>query len=71
MMSRGIITASNVAVLTAMCMFWSGYLSTHVSMMDALNFRSLTGWSIMLHTVGGLVAGLLANGLFALVSLLL
>lgn len=71
MMARGAITANNVAVLTAMCMFWSGYLSTHVSMMDALNFRNLTGWSIMLHTLGGIVAGLLANGLFCLVSLLL
>lgn len=71
MMARGAITANNVAVLTAMCMFWSGYLSTHVSMMDALNFRNLTGWSIMLHTLGGIVAGILANGLFCLVSLLL
>lgn len=71
MMANGVLTAKNIAVLTSMCMFWSGYLSTHVSMMDALNFRNLSGWSIMLHTIGGIVAGLLSNGLFSLVSLML
>ncbi len=55
------VNANDIAVFTAMCMFWSGYLSTHVSMMDGLKMRELTGWSILFHTIGGLVAGVLAN----------
>lgn len=54
-------SANDVAVFTAMCMFWSGYLSTHVSMMDSLKMRNLTGWAILFHTIGGIVAGILAN----------
>ncbi len=66
-----ILTPNNVAVFTAMCMFWSGYLSTHVSMMDSLNMREMTGWAILFHTIGGIVAGILANGMVSLINLLL
>ncbi len=71
MVQSGLLTPGNVAVITSMCMFWSGYLSTHVSMMDTLNFRELTGWSILFHTIGGIAAGILSNLLYGLVSLLL
>lgn len=71
MISKGLITPGNIATLTSMCMFWSGYLSTHVSMMDTLNFRELTGWSILFHTIGGIVAGVMANWLYKLIALLL
>ena len=62
--------AHDIAVFTAMCMCWSGYLSTHVAMMDALKSSHLTGKAIACHTVGGLVAGISANLLFQLFSLL-
>ena len=61
MISRGLVNAHDIAVFTAMCMCWSGYLSTHVAMMDSLHFRQLTGKAIACHTLGGLVAGVAAN----------
>jgi len=61
------LTESNVAVFTAMCMFWSGYLSTHVSMLDSLKMRELTVWALLFHTIGGIVAGILANLLVVLI----
>ncbi len=62
----GKIAANDIAVFTAMCMCWSGYLSTHVAMMDALEYRELSGAAIGSHTVGGLLAGISANWLFRL-----
>ena len=59
----------DIAVFTAMCMCWSGYLSTHVAMMDALKSSHLTGKAIACHTVGGLCAGISANLLFQLFSM--
>jgi len=61
------LTQSNVAVFTAMCMFWSGYLSTHVSMLDSLKMRELTAWALLFHTIGGIVAGVIANLLVVLI----
>lgn len=66
----GVYTATEISVFTAMCMFWSGYLSTHVAMMDSLGFRKLTTSSILYHTIGGLAAGISAHWLYALVALL-
>ncbi|MBR5250602.1 MAG: hypothetical protein IKV38_01100, partial [Clostridia bacterium] len=66
-LNGAIITQSNVAVFTAMCMFWSGYLSTHVSMLDSLKMRELTVWALLFHTIGGIVAGILANLLVVLI----
>lgn len=62
----GLADAGNLAVLTAMCMCWSGYLSTHVAMMDSLGRRDLAGKAILSHTIGGLVAGIMANLIFKL-----
>lgn len=67
----GAYTATEIAVFTSMCMFWSGYLSTHVAMMDSLGFRKLTTSSILYHTLGGLIAGFCAHWLYALFALLL
>ena len=61
--------AHDIAVFTAMCMCWSGYLSTHVAMMDALKSSHLTGKAILCHTIGGLCAGISANLLFQLFSM--
>lgn len=64
----GIVTPNDIAVFTAMGMCWSGYLSTHVGMMDALNARSLTGKAILSHTIGGLCAGISAHFIFMLIG---
>ena len=62
--------AHDIAVFTAMCMCWSGYLSTHVAMMDALKSSHLTGKAILCHTIGGLCAGVSANLIFQLLTML-
>ena len=66
LIKSGLADAHDIAVFTAMCMCWSGYLSTHVAMMDSLNHKELTGNAILSHTIGGLVAGISANWLFVL-----
>ncbi len=66
----GIVNAHDIAVFTAMCMCWSGYLSTHASMMQALKRPDLTGKAIVSHTIGGLAAGITANWLFRLFLLI-
>ena len=70
LITHGLANAHDIAVFTAMCMCWSGYLSTHVAMMDALKSSHLTGKAIACHTVGGLCAGISANLLFQLFSML-
>ena len=71
LVASGLANAHDVAVFTAMCMCWSGYLSTHVAMMDSLKCHELTGKAIISHTIGGLCAGVAANWLFKLVMLIL
>lgn len=70
MVEGGIVHANDIAVFTAMCMCWSGYLSTHVAMMDSLKCNHLTGKAILSHTIGGLIAGISANWIFKLASLI-
>jgi hypothetical protein len=62
----GSIGPNEIAVFTAMGMCWSGYLSTHVAMMDSLNARELTNKAILSHTIGGLVAGVSAHFMYVL-----
>jgi len=69
LVANGYAHANDIAVFTAMSMCWSGYLSTHVAMMDALNCKKLTGKAIFCHTLGGLVAGISAHWLFVLFTL--
>ncbi|WP_343342560.1 CD0519/CD1768 family membrane protein [Terrisporobacter petrolearius] len=64
----GIVTPNDIAVFTAMGMCWSGYLSTHVGMMDALDARPLTGKAILSHTIGGLCAGMSAHFIFMILA---
>lgn len=71
LVGNGVYTATEISVFTSMCMFWSGYLSTHVAMMDSLGFRKLTTSSILYHTIGGVIAGFCAHWLYALFALLL
>ena len=67
----GLANAHDVAVFTSMCMCWSGYLSTHVAMMDSLKCSHLTGDAIVCHTIGGLCAGVAANWGYQLLMLLI
>jgi len=66
----GNVSLNDIAVFTAICMCWSGYLSTHVSMMDALKCNRFTGKAILCHTIGGIAAGVAAHWLFVLISML-
>lgn len=70
LLREGAAGASDIAMFTGICMCWSGYLSTHVSMMDMLRCNELVGKSILYHTVGGFCAGIAAHWLFVLLSLL-
>lgn len=63
-LAKGIIGGNEIAVFTAIGMCWSGYLSTHVAMMDSLKCRSLTGKAILSHTIGGLCAGAMAHFIY-------
>lgn len=65
-LERGIITGNEIAVFTAIGMCWSGFLSTHTAMLDALNRRELTSYALIAHTVGGLLAGVSAHYIFVL-----
>ena len=67
---RGLIGVNDLAVFTAICMCWSGFLSTHVSMMEVLDCREHTGKAILAHSVGGLAAGVAAHWLLVLLNLL-
>lgn len=68
-LSEGFVTVKDIAVFTAIGTTWSGYLSTHVSMMDALDSRPLTTKAILSHTVGGLVSGVAANYIYIFLAL--
>lgn len=68
MLQNGLIGGNEIAVFTAMGMCWSGYLSTHVAMMDGLKCRELTGKAILSHTFGGLAAGITAHFIYLFVT---
>lgn len=66
-LQKGLITGNDIAVFTAMGMCWSGYLSTHIGMMDALGVRKLSSKAIISHTIGGLLAGVIAHYIYILI----
>ena len=70
MAAAGRANANDIAVFTAICMCWSGYISTHIAMMDALGTKEVTGKAIASHTIGGIVAGIAAHWLYLLVTAL-
>ncbi|SKC84499.1 CD0519/CD1768 family membrane protein [Maledivibacter halophilus] len=67
-LKNGLIGANDIAVFTAMGMSYSGYLSVHVAMMDALDSRELATKAILSHTIAGLCAGIMAHWLFVLAA---
>jgi hypothetical protein len=70
-LTKGYVNVKDIAVFTAIGTTWSGYLSTHVGMMDALHARPLTTKAIISHTIGGLVSGVVANYLYIFIFMFL
>jgi hypothetical protein len=66
-LTKGLLTGNEIAVFTAIGMCYSGFLSTHTAMMDALGYRELTSKAIFSHTIGGLVGGISAHYLYLVV----
>jgi hypothetical protein len=69
MAAAGKVSGNDIAVFTAICMCWSGYISTHIAMMDALGTKEATGKALISHTIGGLTAGVAAHLLYMLFHL--
>ncbi|MBQ6879213.1 MAG: hypothetical protein IJN52_03295 [Bacteroidales bacterium] len=69
-MQAGWIDGNAIAVFTAIGMCWSGFLSTHTAMLDTLGYRKLTSKAIIAHTIGGLVAAIMAHWTFMLYALI-
>lgn len=64
LISSNLVSLNDIAVFTAMCVCWSGFLSTHASMLDSMNYNELLGKAILSHTIGGLLAGICAHLIF-------
>lgn len=69
-LSHGWVDGNAIAVFTAIGMCWSGYLSTHTAMLDSLGYRDLTPKAITAHTIGGIVAAVVAHWAYVLYELL-
>ncbi len=69
--AQGWIDGNAIAVFTAIGMCWSGFLSTHTAMLDSLGYRELTGKAIISHTIGGLVAAIVAHWTIMLITLII
>ena len=70
-LENNIIEGNEIAVFTAMGMCWSGFLSTHVAMLDALGHRKLISKGITSHLVGGIIAGVSAHYILLLFNLII
>ena len=69
-LSHGWVDGNAIAVFTAIGMCWSGYLSTHTAMLDSLGYRDLTPKAILAHTIGGVVAAIVAHWAYLLYGLI-
>lgn len=68
LLTSGLAGPQDIAVFTAMCMCWSGYLSTHVAMMSSLKCTYLTGRAIACTPLAACVPRLRPLGLCPAVS---
>lgn len=66
----GWVDGNAIAVFTAIGMCWSGYLSTHTAMLDTLGYRHLTSKAILAHTIGGIVAAIIAHWCYVLYTII-
>ena len=64
---KGLANPNTVATFTGMGICLSGFLSTHIGMLDALGQGKYATKNIVTHLIGGLAAGVIANYLFKLV----
>ena len=69
-LANGWADGNSIAVFTAIGMCWSGYLSTHTAMLDSLCYRERTSKAVIAHTIGGLVAAIVAHWLYVLYTLI-
>lgn len=69
--AEGWIDGNAIAVCTAIGMCWSGYLSTHTAMLDSLGYRQLISKAILAHTIGGIVAAIVAHWVYVLILMML
>ena len=68
--AQGWVDGNAIAVFTAIGMCWSGYLSTHTAMLDSLGYRELTPKAILAHTIGGIVAAIVAHLTYVAITLI-
>jgi len=71
LISEGVIGRRDVAVIVGMIMCWSGFMSTHLAMMENLGFPKLAGKSILYHTIAGVAAGVSANLIYGAIEFVL
>jgi len=64
----GGITLHDMTVYFAMAYCWAGFLSTHASISDSLGMREITTKAMLTQFIGGLIAGVIANYGFQLLS---
>lgn len=69
-LDAGFATANTVATFTGMGICMSGFLSTHVGMLDTLKQNNFVKAAIGCQLLGGLAAGVFANYLFKLVTMI-
>lgn len=60
------LSSHEISVFAAFAILWSGFLATHVAVMDALGFRRFITVAVWSHMIAGGVAGLTANFLYKL-----
>lgn len=65
---QGLANAQTVAVFTGMGICMSGFLSTHIGMLDTLKQNQFVKQAILFQLIGGLCAGVFANYLFILLG---
>jgi len=70
LLNDGVIAGRDVAVIIGMIMCWSGFMSTHLAMMDNLGYPKLAGRSILYHTIAGVCAGVAANLVYRLIEMI-
>ena len=67
LVSLNLVSQNDIAVFSAMCICWSGFLSTHASMLDSMNYNELIGKAVLSHTIGGLMAGIIAHIIYTII----
>lgn len=68
LLEQGLANGGDVAVITAMCMCFSGYLSTQSTVMTRIGLPHLAGRAMAFQTIGGITAGVAAHILYELLT---